>query len=73
MIHPPHPYPAYKPSGVEWLGDVPSHWEVVQLGRIGVFFKGSGGTKEDEVSDGVPTLPTTVSGTETYIRRTNIS
>ena len=54
MIHPPHPYPAYKPSGVEWLGDAPSHWEVVQLGRIGVFFKGSGGTKEDEVSDGVP-------------------
>ena len=22
-------YPAYKPSGVEWLGDVPSHWELV--------------------------------------------
>ena len=22
------PYPAYKPSGVEWLGKVPSHWEV---------------------------------------------
>ena len=22
------PYPAYKPSGVEWLGDVPEHWEV---------------------------------------------
>ena len=21
-----------KPSGVEWLGDVPEHWEVVQLG-----------------------------------------
>ena len=21
------PYPAYKPSGVEWLGDVPAHWE----------------------------------------------
>ena len=20
------PYPAYKPSGVEWLGDVPAHW-----------------------------------------------
>ena len=29
MIHPPHPYPAYKPSGVEWLGDVPTHWELV--------------------------------------------
>jgi type I restriction enzyme S subunit len=22
-------YPEYKPSGVEWLGDVPTHWEVV--------------------------------------------
>jgi type I restriction enzyme S subunit len=21
-------YPQYKPSGVEWLGDVPEHWEV---------------------------------------------
>ena len=24
----PHPYPASKPSGVPWLGDVPDHWEV---------------------------------------------
>ena len=23
------PYPAYKPSGVEWLGDVPAHWKAV--------------------------------------------
>ena len=22
------PYPAYKPSGVEWLGEVPAHWDV---------------------------------------------
>ena len=22
------PYPAYKPSGVEWLGEVPRHWEI---------------------------------------------
>ena len=49
-----HSYPAYKPSGVPWLGDVPVHWEVVQLGRIGVFSKGSGGTKDDEVPDGIP-------------------
>ena len=46
-------YPAYKPSGVDWLGDVPAHWEVVQLGRIGRFSKGSGGTKADEVPEGV--------------------
>ena len=25
------PYPKYKPSGVEWLGDVPAHWDVVPL------------------------------------------
>ena len=25
------PYPAYKESGVQWLGDVPEHWEVVRL------------------------------------------
>lgn len=24
-------YPAYKPSGVPWLGDVPEHWEVRRL------------------------------------------
>ena len=24
-------YPAYKSSGVEWLGDVPGHWEVKRL------------------------------------------
>ena len=27
----PHPYPAYKPSGVPWLGNVPEHWEVRRL------------------------------------------
>ncbi|MYA40704.1 MAG: restriction endonuclease subunit S [Gemmatimonadetes bacterium] len=25
------PYPAYRDSGVEWLGDVPEHWEVRRL------------------------------------------
>lgn len=27
-------YPKYKPSGVEWLGDVPEHWGVSPLKRI---------------------------------------
>jgi type I restriction enzyme S subunit len=26
-------YPAYKDSGVEWLGEVPEHWEVLPLKR----------------------------------------
>ena len=25
------PYPVYKPSGVEWLGEIPAHWEVKRL------------------------------------------
>ena len=54
MTTTPQPHHAYKPSGVPWLGDVPVHWEVVQLGRIGIFSKGSGGTKDDEVPDGIP-------------------
>ena len=28
------PYPAYKPSGVEWLGEVPEQWDVVALKRV---------------------------------------
>jgi len=28
------PYPAYKDSGVPWLGHVPEHWEVRRLKRI---------------------------------------
>lgn len=27
-------YPSYRDSGVEWLGEVPSHWEVHRLGRL---------------------------------------
>ncbi|MCX7028392.1 MAG: restriction endonuclease subunit S [Spirochaetes bacterium] len=27
-------YPKYKPSGVEWLGEVPEHWEIERLKRI---------------------------------------
>ena len=30
-------YPKYKSSGVEWLGSIPEHWEVIKLGRIGKF------------------------------------
>ncbi len=48
------PYPAHKDSGIEWLGQVPAHWKLRHLGRIGRLFKGGGGTKEDEREDGIP-------------------
>ena len=25
-------YPEYKDSGVEWLGEIPSHWDSTRLG-----------------------------------------
>ena len=28
MIHTLQPYPAYEPSGVEWLGHMPEHWDI---------------------------------------------
>jgi len=27
-------YDAYKPSGIEWIGEIPSHWEVKKFGSI---------------------------------------
>ena len=30
----PQPYPAYKPSHVDWLGDIPMHWEVRRLRTV---------------------------------------
>jgi len=34
MIDRPKPYPKYKGSGVEWLGEVREHWEAVPLKRV---------------------------------------
>ena len=31
------PYPAYKDSGVEWLGEIPDHWEVKRLKQVCTF------------------------------------
>ncbi len=35
------PYPRYKPSGVEWLGDVPEGWEVRQISHFAAVGNGS--------------------------------
>jgi type I restriction enzyme, S subunit len=34
MIHDLKPYPAYKDSGVPWLGEVPEHWEVRRMKQV---------------------------------------
>ena len=50
------PYPSYQDSVVEWLGEVPEHWEVRRLGSLGAFSKGSGGTKDDKTDSGFPCI-----------------
>ena len=52
----PKHYDRMMDSGVEWLGEVPAHWEVRRLGQIGAFSKGRGGSKEDEQQSGVPCI-----------------
>ena len=42
MIDGLHPYPAYKPSGITWLGDVPEHWKVPRLKDVGYLKSGAG-------------------------------
>ena len=34
MTHDLKPYPEYKDSGVEWLGDIPEHWRALKIKRI---------------------------------------
>ena len=47
------PSPRLKPSGVEWLGDVPEHWEVGQLKRwLGIVNGGTPKSSEDAFWDG---------------------
>lgn len=41
-------------SGAALLGQVPPHWRVKPLWLIGRIFKGTGGSKEDVVEEGVP-------------------
>ena len=47
------PYPAYKPSGVEWLGEVPEHWEVRRLKTVCSMQSGDGITAKSIEPRGV--------------------
>ena len=40
-VHTGKPYSAYKPSGVEWLGDVPEHWEVRRVKSLSIVKRGA--------------------------------
>ena len=51
-------YPAYKTSGVEWLGDVPENWEKRRLKSISRIRYGLGQPPR-ELSDGLPLIRAT--------------
>ena len=42
-------YDKYKDSGVQWIGDIPSHWEMVKLKYD--FFIYPGATPKTEITD----------------------
>ena len=43
-------YAEYKDSGVEWLGEIPSHWEVVPIGRLFTRLKRTGFSNKELLS-----------------------
>ncbi len=47
-------YEEYKDSGVEWLGKIPSHWELSKLRYMFSFGRGLTITKADLLDTGVP-------------------
>ena len=49
-------YDSYKDSGVEWIGEVPSHWEVVPLKFTGKFGNGLTYSPKDVVDNGILVL-----------------
>ncbi len=49
-----NPQVKFKDSGVEWLGEVPEHWEVKRFRNIFSFSKGLNITKENLEDNGIP-------------------
>lgn len=49
-------YDSYKDSGVEWIGEVPSHWEIVPLKFTGEFSNGLTYSPKDVVDYGILVL-----------------
>lgn len=47
-------YDSYKDSGIEWVGEIPSHWEVKRFGHLFSFSRGLGITKQDLKDQGIP-------------------
>lgn len=45
-----------KDSGVEWIGEVPEHWEVRRVSSLGIFTKGGNISRDDLQENGKPAI-----------------
>jgi len=44
-------YPHYKPSGIDWIGEIPEHWEVKKLKYVDLVIMGQSPDSEDYLDD----------------------
>lgn len=49
-------YEHYKDSGVEWLGEVPAHWNMVPLKHLAEFINGDAFKPSEWAEDGIPII-----------------
>ena len=49
-------YNEYKDSGVQWLGEIPSHWETPRLNQIGKYINGYAFKPKDWTDSGLPII-----------------
>lgn len=45
-----------KDSGIDWLGEIPEHWEVQRVATLGAFSKGKGIPRSELKESGCPTI-----------------
>jgi type I restriction enzyme S subunit len=50
------PYPAYKDSGVEWLGEIPAHWKESKVKFLGRYINGYAFKPDDWSVEGRPII-----------------
>lgn len=51
-----NPHAPMKPSGIDWLGDIPAHWEVKRLKNMALIETGYAFKSDHFIDDGVPVL-----------------
>src|SRR5690625_2944512 len=58
------PYPAYKDSGVEWIGEIPTHWDTAKLKYLSTVVTGNTPTKSN--------VKNYINGTYPWVKPDNI-